>query len=96
VTYRIQRSVSDANVVLALSGDLDANHVVALHKLLADERERPIVLDLSAVMLVDRDGMECLARVEEEGAILLNCPEYVRTWIGAERRGPSTAKRSST
>jgi hypothetical protein len=43
-----------------------------------------IVLDLKDVTLVDRAAVQFLARVEMAGTELVNCPEYVRSWIAAE------------
>ena len=40
---------------------------------------RHVVLDLADVMLVDRDAVRFLAGIEAEGAVLVNCPEYVRS-----------------
>ncbi|HSF14568.1 MAG TPA: STAS domain-containing protein [Vicinamibacteria bacterium] len=72
-------------VTFSLSGAMDSDHAADLEALLAEEAERPVHLDLAEVTLVDRDAVKFLARVEEEGAVLVNCPEYVRSWIAAER-----------
>jgi hypothetical protein len=39
------------------------------------------------VTLVNRDAITFLAGVEAAGAVLVNCPEYVRSWIDAEQGG---------
>lgn len=87
MTYRIHRSRRANDVVLAVSGDLDESLAVELQELLAAEASHHVLLDLSDVTLVDRDAIGFLARVEAEGTVLMNCPEYVRSWIAAERRG---------
>ena len=87
VTHRIHRSLRDHDVVLALSGDLDQDHATELRALLATEDTKNVVLDLADVTLVDRDAVQFLAGAEAEGAVLVNCPEYVRIWIDAEQRG---------
>ena len=87
MTHRIHRSLRDHDVVLALSGDLDQEHATELRVLLATENTKKVVLDLADVMLVDRDAVQFLAGAEAEGAVLVNCPEYVRIWIDAEQRG---------
>jgi hypothetical protein len=46
-----------------------------------------VVLDLKDVTLVDRAAVGFLARVEVAGAEIVNCPEYVRSWIEAEQDG---------
>jgi anti-anti-sigma regulatory factor len=89
VTYRIHRSLRENDVILALSGDLDENYAVEVEALVATEAEHHVVLDLSEVTLVDRDAVRFLARIESEGAVLVNCPEYVRSWIISEQRGQS-------
>ena len=86
MTYRIRRSQRANDVVLALSGDLDENLPVELEGLLAAEANHHVRLDLSDVTLVDRQAIRFLARVEAEGTVLMNCPEYVRIWITAERQ----------
>ena len=89
MTYRIHRSLRENDLVLALSGDLDESYAVELQSLLATEREHQVVLDLADVTLVDRDAVRFLARIEAEGVVLENCPEYVRSWIVDEQSPPS-------
>ena len=84
MTYKIHHSVQhDANVFL-LSGVLDTDHATRLQELLSTAAPGRIVLDLKDVTLVDRAAVQFLARVEMAGAELINCPEYVRSWIVAE------------
>jgi len=64
---------------------MDAEHVAGLQEFLANERDGRIALDLKDVTLVDRAAMRFLASVEAAGIRLVNCPEYVRSWIAAER-----------
>jgi anti-anti-sigma regulatory factor len=84
VTYRIHHSVEPGANVFVLSGVLDTEHAARLQELLATVATCRVVLDLKDVTLVDRDAVHFLARVETTGAELVNCPEYVRIWIGAE------------
>jgi hypothetical protein len=53
--------------------------------LMAAVSNRPVCLDLADVTLVNRDAIGFLAGVEAAGATLVNCPEYVRSWIEAEQ-----------
>ena len=53
--------------------------------LVEGDGNRPIVLDLKDVSVVDRAGVFLLARSESHGATLLNCPSYVQEWIHRER-----------
>ena len=87
MTYRIERSTSGPGVTLFLSGEMDSDHVGELEALMAADSNRLVSLDLADVTLVNRDAMKFLARVEAAGAVLVNCPEYVRSWIDAEQGG---------
>ena len=84
MTYRIHQSVQDGADVFVLSGVLDAEHVARLEELLAPAATGRTVLDLKDVTLVDRAGVRFLARLESAGTEIVNCPEYVRSWITAE------------
>jgi anti-anti-sigma regulatory factor len=84
VTYRIQHSAQDGANVFILSGVLDTEHAARLQELLTTAAGR-IVLDLKDITLVDRAAVQFLARVEMAGTELINCPEYVRSWIAAEK-----------
>ena len=85
VTHRIERSTTRRGVTFLLSGDMDSRHAADLEALMTAESNRYISLDLADVTLVDREAMTFLARVEAAGAVLVNCPEYVRRWIDAEQ-----------
>ena len=71
--------------MLELSGDIDREHAVRLQQFLSSDPGRPLILDLQNVTLVDRAAVEFLVGAEATGIRLVNCPEYVRTWIAAER-----------
>jgi len=78
--------MSSEAIVFALSGDLDNEHMESLNELLEGEK-RSILLDLQDVTLVGRKAVEFLARLEAAGVGIINCPEYVRTWIDAKNNG---------
>jgi hypothetical protein len=61
-----------------------------LKNVLGSEGRARIFLDLKEVTLVDRAAVQFLARVETEGVRILNCPDYVRSWIVAESGGTQT------
>jgi anti-anti-sigma regulatory factor len=84
VTYRIQHSAQSGANVFILSGVLDTEHAARLQELLTTAAGR-ILLDLKDITLVDRAAVQFLARVEMAGTELVNCPEYVRSWIAAEK-----------
>jgi len=88
VTYRIQHSAQHGANVFVLSGVLDTEHATRLQELLSTAAPGRIVLDLKEVTLVDRAAVQFLAHVEMAGTELVNCPEYVRSWIMAENESP--------
>jgi len=85
VAYRIQHSMQPGSSVFVLSGVLDTEHAAQLQELLATAGAGRIVLDLTDITLVDRAAVRFLARVEMAGTEIVNCPEYVRRWISAEK-----------
>jgi anti-anti-sigma regulatory factor len=74
-------------IVFAISGDMDNDHTERLRELLDNEKHIRILLDLKDVTLVDRAAVQSLARFEAAGIRIVNCPDYVRSWIVAENRG---------
>jgi anti-anti-sigma regulatory factor len=87
VTYRIDRSTTDASTVFVLSGEMNAEHIEELRALIASETTAQVVLDLEDTTLVGRDAVAFLARIESAGVTLRNCPQYVRTWISGVDSG---------
>jgi anti-anti-sigma regulatory factor len=81
---KIQRK-ANGDVVLTLSGRLQADNVSELSALLAAEPAgREVTLDLKDVVLVDRDAVRFLRARERDGIVLRNCPPYIREWIERE------------
>jgi len=87
MTHRIERSTNALGVTFVLSGAIDSDHVAELEALIATDSNRLVVLDLADVTVVNREAIGFLAGVEAAGASLINCPEYVRSWIDAEQSG---------
>ena len=85
MTYRIGRSESARGTVFGLSGEMNHEHAERLEELLTMETHGPILLDLREVTLVARDAVRFLVRAEALGTRIVNCPEYVRSWIDAEK-----------
>ena len=85
MTHRIERSTNARGVTFILSGDMDSAHVIELEQLMAAVSNRAVFLDLADVTLVNREAIGFLAGVEAAGATLVNCPEYVRSWIDADQ-----------
>jgi anti-anti-sigma regulatory factor len=85
---KIERK-ANGDVVLTVSGSLDADNVSDLSASLAAEPlGQPLVLDLKDVVLVDRDAVRFLRARERGGIALRNCPPYVREWIAREEDQP--------
>ena len=85
---KIQR-IANGEVVLTVSGRLEAGNVGELSALLtAEPTGRALVLDLKDVVLVDRDTVRFLRARERDGITLRNCPPYIRAWIAREREQP--------
>ena len=88
---KIQRK-SNGDVVLTLSGSLDADSIGDLSALLAAEPVgRTLVLDLKDVVLANRDAVRFLRARERGGIALRNCPPYIREWIAREQETPRDA-----
>ena len=82
---KIQRTV-DRTVVLTVSGRLDAENVGELCQLIdAEPAGAVVLLDLTDLVLADRDAVRVLRDCETgERIVLRNCPAYVRAWMAAE------------
>jgi hypothetical protein len=64
---------------------MDREHAERLEDLLTEEAHRSVLLDLKEVTLVEREAVRFLVSAEARGIQIVNCPEYVRSWIAAER-----------
>jgi hypothetical protein len=77
---------SGRTVVLTISGQLDADNMNELCRLVDAEPDGCVlVLDLTDLVLADRDTVRFLRACEARGRVVLrNCPAYVRTWMVGE------------
>jgi len=83
---KIQRS-SNGQVVIKLSGRMDAENIGELETLVRKEADgRHIVLELRDLTLVDQDAVNFLKDCEEDNITLKNCPAYIREWITRGRK----------
>jgi anti-anti-sigma regulatory factor len=82
---KIQRTM-DRTVVFTVSGRLDAENVGELCQLIdAEPGGAVVVLDLTDLVLADRDAVRLLRDCETgERIVLRNCPAYIRVWMAAE------------
>jgi len=77
-------------VVFAVSGQLAADNVNELCQLVdAEPADSVPVLDLTDLVLADRDAVRFLGACEARGRVVLrNCPAYVRTWMTGQNDQP--------
>jgi hypothetical protein len=84
---KIQRT-ANGHVVFAVSGRLEADSLCELSALLALEcSAREITLELTDLVLVDRDAVVFLRACAQKGIELRNCPQYIRTWMASDGEG---------
>jgi hypothetical protein len=76
----------DPTLVFTVSGRLDVENVGELCHLIDLEPAGGVaVLDLTDLVLADRDAVRYLRDYERSGRIVLrNCPGYIRAWMAAE------------
>ena len=80
---KILRVLDGDSVILAMSGRIEGEDLEKLSQLVDVERKN-VVLDLKEVSLVGRDVVRFLARCEQNGVRLKDCPAYIRAWIASE------------
>jgi hypothetical protein len=73
-------------VVFMVSGQLHADNVTELcHVVDAEPAGRVFVLDLTDLILADRDAVRLLGQYDDRGRVVLrNCPAFIRTWMAGE------------
>jgi len=81
---------SGRKVVFTVSGQLDSDHVNELRQVVdAEPAGGVLVLDLTDLVLADRDAVRVLREYEARGRVVLhNCPAYVRTRMVVENDQP--------
>lgn len=65
---------------------MDIELVTTLQEFIAKEAPHLITLDLKDVTIADRKAVRFLVGAEATGIRIINCPEYVRNWIAAEKK----------
>jgi ABC-type transporter Mla MlaB component len=81
---KIVRSENHDAVVFVLSGRIDQEHIAQLQSALEAET-LAVRLDMREVTRVDREVVVTLARWSANGILLVNCPNYLRSWIRRAR-----------
>ena len=76
----------DPTLVFTVSGRLDVENVGELcHLIDAEPAAAVVVLDLTDLVLADRDAVRYVRDYETVGRIVLrNCPAYIRAWMAAD------------
>jgi anti-anti-sigma regulatory factor len=82
--FKLQRVIESAMVRLIVSGRIDETKLAELQGLVGWESAREVVLDLTEVTLVDGEVVRFLVHCETKGLRLVNCPAYIREWMGRE------------
>jgi anti-anti-sigma regulatory factor len=81
MSCKIERTVDgEGFVVLRVSGRIHGESVDTLRELIGQEKGR-LALDLTEVIVVDREAVRLLAVSETNGIELRNCPAYIREWV---------------
>jgi hypothetical protein len=80
---KIEMTTDGETATLRLLGQIDEHQSAAVEAEVRRDRPR-LVFDLAEATLVDRAVVQFLAAREVEGVELLNCPRYIREWIGRE------------
>jgi hypothetical protein len=77
---------SGRTVVFAIIGRLSTDNVNELCQVVdAEPSGGVLVLDLTDLVLADRNAVAVLRKYEARGRVVLrNCPAYVRTWMAGE------------
>ena len=84
--WKVQRTEDSGLVVLVVSGRIEGESLAELHNVfIAEAENQNFILDMSEVRLVDQDSIDFLSRCEANGAVLRNCPAYIREWIERDR-----------
>ena len=82
---KIQRTM-DRTVVFTVSGRLDTENVGELCQLIdAEPAGAVVVLDLTDLLLADRDAVRLLRECRTgERIVLRSCPAYIRVWMATQ------------
>jgi anti-anti-sigma regulatory factor len=82
---KITRATDSGTTTLSLSGRIGAEHLPDLRRVVEQERDRDVVLDLSEVRLVDVEVVRFLAACEAQAIRLAQCPAYIHEWMVREK-----------
>jgi len=80
--FKLQRVIDSGTVRLIVIGRIDATQLPDLQDFVWLESATDVVLDLLEVTLVDSEVVRFLVQCERSGLRLMNCPAYIREWMG--------------
>jgi anti-anti-sigma regulatory factor len=80
--FKLQRVIESGTVKLIVIGRIDAAALADLRCLVRLESAGDVALDLLEVTLVDSEVVRFLVQCESNGLRLMNCPSYIREWMG--------------
>ena len=81
---RIEKESNGHTTTLRLIGRIQSVDIGSIRAQM-DDNSVHILFDLSEVTLVNVEVIRFLSDCEDEGAVLIDCPLYVREWILRER-----------
>ena len=81
---KIRMSIQGDLTIFLLSGRIEGECISQLENLISAEKRR-VALDLGEVTLAGLAGVRFLARCEQTGIKIQNCPAYIRECISRER-----------
>ncbi len=85
--WKIKRQAKGPGVTLQISGRIEGQHLAELRKILvAEAGDQQLILDMQEVRLVDQSAVTFLIDCEAHGAMLPNCPPYIREWMEREKQ----------
>jgi anti-anti-sigma regulatory factor len=82
--FKLERVIESGIVRPIVIGRIDAAQLPDLQDLVRSESAGDVVLDLMEVTLVDSEVVRFLVQCETKGLRLVNCPAYIREWMGRE------------
>jgi len=80
---KIRMSIQGDLTIFLLSGRIEGECISQLENLISAEKRR-VALDLGEVTIAGLAGVRFLARCEQTGIKIQNCPAYIREWISRE------------
>jgi len=77
---RIDKTQNGETTLLHLSGRIQAEDLSSL-QLQLEQLNTDFIFNLNEIQLVDESAVRFLTECESRGAILQDCPAYIREWI---------------